>query len=459
MIPRAWAEEALRAALATGGDFADLFVEDTDRTSLERVGGQVKNATVGRDAGAGVRIVKGENYVYATTCDLSRQGLVEAARKAAAALSGSAGKRDVLLCESVPANIHPVKLLSRDIPFQKKIEVLRAAEAAALGVSGEIAQVWCSIADVDQRVLIANSEGLYVQDRRVRTRLVIRATATFNGENQDAFHGPGALKGWEYILSLDPAAIGKKVGETAVRMAHADPAPAGVMPVIIGPGEGGVIFHEACGHSLEATGVARGDSELAGKMGQVIASPLVSAVDDGTLAGEWGSLNIDDEGHPTQRNALITNGVLTSYMVDRVGGIRMKCAATGSSRRQNYTFAPTSRMTNTFICPGKDTEEAIIASTGEGIYTADMSGGSVNPTTGEFNFAVSEAYLIKNGKIDRPVRGATLVGRGSEVLMNIDRVADNLAQNQGMCGSMSGAVPTNVGQPTIRVKSMTVGGR
>ena len=242
-------------------------------------------------------------------------------------------------------------------------------------------------------------------------------------------------------------------------MLNAEECPAGVMPVIIDNGFGGVIFHEACGHSLEATQVALGNSEFCGKLGQQIASPIVTALDDGTMPNEWGSINIDDEGTPSTRLVLIENGILKNYMIDRLNGRRMGMAPTGSARRQDYTFAPTSRMRNTFIAPGSDENDEIIATAGDALYAKSMGGGSVNPTTGEFNFAVQEGYLVKDGKIDRPVRGATLIGKGSEILMKIDRVGKHLKLAQGMCGSLSGSVPTNVGQPMIRVTSLTVGGR
>ena len=231
------------------------------------------------------------------------------------------------------------------------------------------------------------------------------------------------------------------------------------MPVVIDNGFGGVIFHEACGHGLEATAVARNASVFAGKMGQLIASPLVTAIDDGTIPNGWGSAEMDDEGTPTARNILIQDGILTSYMVDRLNGRRMGAAITGSARRQDYRYAPTSRMTNTFIANGKSDPADIIANTEYGLYAKQMGGGSVDPATGSFNFAVLEGYMIRNGKIAEPVRGATLIGKGYEVLRDIDMVGNNLKRAQGMCGSKSGSVPTDVGQPMIRVSSMTVGGR
>ena len=265
--------------------------------------------------------------------------------------------------------------------------------------------------------------------------------------------------GLEMFETIDPKNVGIHAAKQAVTMAGASYCPAGVMPVAIENGFGGVIFHEACGHSLEASSVAYGQSQFAGKLGQQIANPKVTAIDDGTIPNAWGSINFDDEGTPAQRNILIENGILKSYMIDKFNGRRMGMASTGSSRRQSYAYTPTSRMTNTFIAPGDDKNEDIIGSIEYGLYAKEMGGGSVNPTTGEFNFAVNEGYIIRNGAICEPVRGASLVGKGSECIMNIDMVGSNLEMGQGMCGSSSGSVPTNVGQPLIRVSSITVGGR
>ena len=304
---------------------------------------------------------------------------------------------------------------------------------------------------------------MYVAVEIVRDVAVVAAEkimASKDGDSQSGHSAPGAMMGYELFSDrVDVEAEARNAARMATTMLHADPCPAGVMPVVIDGGFGGVIFHEACGHSLEAQAVAFGNSEFAGKLGQRIASPIVTAVDDGTLPGEWGSLNIDDEGTPTTRLVLIQDGVLINYMVDRLNGRRMNMAPTGSSRRQDYTFAPTSRMRNTYIAAGSDDEAEIIATCGDGLYAKSMGGGSVNPVTGEFNFAVAEGWLIKDGKVDRPVRGATLIGKGAEVLKKIDRVGGKMWMAQGMCGASSGSIPTNVGQPMIRVTDMTVGGR
>ena len=460
MILKSIAEQVLHEALRTGGDFAELFCEDRRSGAVGLVDGRVENASTVRRHGAGIRVYSGLNSVYVHTNDTGLSGLTAAARKAADAVSGTAAVRDIRLTQSIAGNLHPIKAMPMDVAGARKARLLRDMDLAARAVSPEIHQVRANLTYWDSDVLIANSEGLYTGDRRVYTRVACSAVAEGDGESQSGSEAPGAMMGFELFEGrVDVAAVAGKAARQAVTMLHAEPCPAGVMPVVIDGGFGGVIFHEACGHSLEAQAVAFGNSEFAGKLGQRIAAPIVTAIDDGTMPGEWGSLNIDDEGTPTTRLTLIKDGVLVNYMVDRLNGRRMNMPVTGSSRRQDYTFAPTSRMRNTFIAPGSDDEGEIIATCGDGLYARSMGGGSVNPVTGEFNFAVAEGYLIRDGKVDRPVRGATLIGRGSEVLKKIDRVGGNMWMAQGMCGASSGSIPTNVGQPMIRVTDMTVGGR
>lgn len=461
MITRKNAEQVLAEALKTGGDFAEIFMEDRTSSALSLVDGHVEDAVNARRHGAGIRIYHGLNSVYVHTNDTSLSGLLSAASKAADAVpGGKTGIRDVHLTRSIQRNIHEFSQLPMDVSGVRKAKLLQDANLATKAVSSEITQVRAGLTSWDSDVIIANSEGLFTGDRRVYTRINVSAVASGKGETQSGYNAPGALMGYElFETRVDPEQVARIAGEMAVTMLHADACPAGVMPVVIDGGFGGVIFHEACGHSLEATSVAFGDSEFSGKLGQQIASPIVTAIDDGTMANEWGSSNIDDEGIPTTRLVLIENGILKNYMVDRLNGRRMNMPSTGSGRRQDYTFAPTSRMRNTFIAPGNHDEGEIIASCPDGLYAKSMGGGSVNPITGEFNFAVAEGYLIRNGKIDRPVRGATLIGKGAEVLMKIDRVGKKMWMAQGMCGSSSGSVPTNVGQPMIRLTDITVGGR
>ena len=460
MIQKKIAEAALAAAMKTGGDFAELFEQDERSGALSMSFDRIEDAVTGRIHGAGLRVFKGLNSVYVYTNDTSLEGLLRAAERAADAVGTGNELRDVRLTGSYLKNIHAFGELPMDIPGTRKADLLRRASSAAKSVSSEIGQVRVSIADSDGEVLIANSEGLFTTDRRVYTRIRISAIAAGNGENQTGTEAPGALMGYELFRTrVDVEAAAIQAAKRAVTMLHAEPCPAGKMPVVIGNGFGGVIFHEACGHSLEAAAVAFGNSEFCGKLNTQIASPVVTAIDDGTLENEWGSTNIDDEGTPTTRLVLSENGILKNYMIDRLNARRMGMPATGSGRRQDYSFAPTSRMRNTYIAAGTDDDDEMIATCGDGLYAASMGGGSVNPITGEFNFAVSEGYLIRDGKIDRPVRGATLIGRGSEILTRIDRVGKNMTMAQGMCGASSGSIPTNVGQPRIRVTDITVGGR
>jgi len=307
--------------------------------------------------------------------------------------------------------------------------------------------------------VVANSETLYPSDRQTRTRMAISAIASNGTENQSGSCSPGRSMGMEVFELFDPNEIGRKAARQALVNLSAIPCPSGKMTVAIANGFGGVIFHEACGHSLEATSVGVGMSQMCGKLGKQVANPKVTAIDDGTIPNAWGSCNIDDEGKPMQKRVLIENGILKSYMIDRLGERRMGLPSTASGRRQSYSFEPTSRMTNTFIANGPDKNEDIIASIENGIYCAAMGGGSVNPFTGDFNFAANEAYLVKNGKICEPVRGASLIGNGGDIIMNIDMVGQDMETAQGMCGSSSGSIPTDVGQPLIRVSEITVGGQ
>ena len=460
MLQKSWIEAALEAAKTTGGDFSELFAEDRVSNGIVMMDGKIQNASTSRSHGAGIRVYKGLNSVYVYTSDLSSEGLLACAKKAAQAVGEGAFENKVHLVRSISANIHPIKELPSTVESSRRARVVNDAYTAAKGYSNEISQVVARLIDWDSEVTIANSDGLLTGDRRVYTRLYTSAVAASGTENQSGYAGPGAQMGFELFSGrVDPEECGKNAAQQAVKMLHADNCPAGVMPVVIDGGFGGVIFHEACGHSLEATSVAFGNSEFCGKLGEKIASDRVTAIDDGTIPNEWGSLNIDDEGTPTTKLVLIENGVLKNYMVDRLNGRRMGMPPTGSSRRESYSYAPTSRMRNTYIAAGSDDEAEIIATCGDGLYAKDMGGGSVNPVTGEFNFAVSEGYLIKDGKIDKPVRGATLIGKGKEILQRIDRVGKNMWMAQGMCGSISGSIPTNVGQPMIRVTEITVGGR
>lgn len=459
MISREICQRVLERAAATGADYAELFAEHTTNHAINMVDSKVDSIDDNLVAGASVRVFKGLRSVTATTVDTTEAGLLRCAEEAAQALGEGTAEISICLHERLFGDIHPIAIVPSTVGNPRKVEILKEGYFAAKEYADTICQVTGTLLDVDHKILVANSEGVYAQDRQIRTRLMISAVAEVNGETQTGSCRPGRRMGLEMFEQIDPKAVGIHAARQAVTMAGAGYCPAGVMPVAIDNGFGGVIFHEACGHSLEATAVAYGRSQFAGKLGEKIAHEKVTAIDDGTIPNAWGSINIDDEGTPAQRNVLIENGVLKSYLVDKFNGRRMGMASTGSARRESYRYTTTSRMTNTFIAPGEDSNEDIISSIDYGLYAKEMGGGSVNPVTGEFNFAVNEGYLIRHGKICEPVRGASLVGTGAEVIQKIDMVGSQLDMGQGMCGSSSGSIPTNVGQPMIRVSSITVGGR
>ena len=459
MLSKNIVSQVLAKCLITGGDFAEIFEDDSINNSISLVDGKVQDAIGGRSYGIGIRIFKGLKSVYAYTNNNSLNSLLETAYRAALALGDVKEEKSIVLSEKKIETIHPILYYPKDVQYERKISILKSAYNGAKNYNSDISQVISSYSDKEQSILIANTDGLYVEDKRIRTRLGVSAVASKENENQTGFQGPGRHMGIEMFETIDAEAAGIEAARIAHTMLHAKNCPAGNMTVAIDNGFGGVIFHEACGHALEATAVAKGNSVFAGKLGQKIASSKVTAIEDGTIPNAWGSLNIDDEGNKTQKNVLIENGILKGYMIDKLNGRRMNMEPTGSSRRQSYKYQPTSRMTNTYIAAGTDKPEDIIKSIDNGLYAKKLGGGSVNPVTGEFNFSVQEGYLVKNGVIQEPVRGASLIGKGSDVLMEIDMVGDNLELAQGVCGSSSGSIPTNVGQPMIRVKNITVGGR
>jgi len=449
--------ELLDRALSTGADFAEFFFENTVSDTLEMTGKDLTTSVRSNIHGVAVRILKGDECVNGYTNSLS--ALEALTDRLTSSFEGERVKNAAPLTEVVKDRNIEFEKNPVDIHAADKVRLLAEAYEGAKAYSEEITQVLSRALDKCQEILVVNSEGVYATDTRTNLRFMVQCVASDGKDMMSGMRDAGGNTGFELLEGVNFAELGRSAAETAVTMLHADYIPGGKMTVVINNGFGGVILHEACVHSLEATSVAKNASVFCGKLGQKIASDVITAVDDGTLHNYWGSLNVDDEGHRTQRNVLIENGILKSYLVDYRNQKIMDHPATGSGRRQSYKYLPTSRMTNTFIENGTSTFEEIIAATEYGLFAKSMGGGSVQPATGEFNFAVNEGYLIENGKITRPVRGATLIGSGAEVLMNIDMVADNLATAHGMCGSLSGSIPTDVGEPTIRVQNMTVGGR
>jgi len=459
MLNDSVSNDILDSAMSQGADFAELFIEERTGKGVSLLNGRVMSATTSRRMGFGIRIMSGVKSVYVYTDDDDAEGLVKLASEAASALkSDSAAAVETVksLCKSSMCDIvvDPMDKSKKDY-----VDYLRRASVYALSFDPLITQTMGSVAVSKRYAHVINTRGVNTADTTERIRLVVETVATKDGQKQSGRVAPGTMRGFEFLDEYPLIDKTRECCETAIRMVNAGYAPSGKMPVVINNGFGGVIFHEACGHALEATAVGIKSSCFTDMQGKQIASSVVSARDNARIEGEWGSYGTDDEGNTSSDLLLIENGILKNYMVDELGARRMGCKPTGCGRRQDYTFAPTSRMSNTYIENGNDNPADIIADTEYGLYAASMGGGSVDTATGEFNFAVDEGYMIRNGKIAEPVRGATLIGRGSEVLMNIDRVGNDLKHAAGMCGSVSGNIPVTVGQPTIRVSSILVGGR
>jgi TldD protein len=450
----------LDAALRTGGDFAEVFAEDRRGTAARLDDGRVEDMSSGRERGAGIRVIVGDTTGFAHTADLSEAGLMVAAQAAAAAAhQGGGGTRQVSLQRVHAPSPYDVTQLPEDVPKATKVELLHRADEAARTVGGAIRQVSVVYGDSRRRILVANSEGTLASDDQVKTRFAISCVASGDTGMQTGRESIGLTVGFELFERYDIEALARAAAQRALTKLGARPAPSGTLPVVIKAGSGGVLFHEACGHGLEADHIAKDSSVFTGRIGQLVASPLVTLVDDGTMGPEWGALSIDDEGHPTARNVLIDQGRLTEYMWDGLRARKEGRASTGNGRRESYQHLPMVRMTNTFVTNGAEDPDEIIRQTPHGVYVAQLGGGQVNTATGDFVFGMTEAYLIEDGRITEPLRDANLIGNGPEVLKNIDVVGNDFDMGwPGTCGKQGQGVPVGDGQPTLRVTALTVGG-
>jgi len=449
----------LQAALRRGGDFAEVFAEDRRTSSARLDDRRIEELVTGRERGAGVRVVAGDTTGYAHTADLSEESLREAAEAAAAATRASSGADRVIGLDRREApRPHAVRDLPESVEKSRKAEVLVRIDDAARAAGGAIAQVSASYADSRRRILVANSDGVLAEDDQVRTRLMVQAVAVGDTGLQTGMEAPGLTIGFELFDEVDPEEVARAAANRALTLLRAQPAPSGRLPVVLRKGAGGVLFHEACGHGLEADLVAKDASVFRDRVGEAAASPLVTLVDDGTLAREWGTYAIDDEGTPAQHNTLIENGTLTDYMWDHVRARKEGRAPSGNGRRETYQHLPMVRMTNTYLLRGETDPDDIVAGTERGIYCAQLGGGQVNTATGDFVFGMTEAYLIENGEITQPLRAANLIGNGPETLMRIDAVGNDFGTWPGTCGKFGQGVPVSAGQPTLRVSELTVGG-
>jgi TldD protein len=451
-------ERVLDSALRRGGEFAEVFVEDRRATSASLDDGRVEELSSGRDRGAGVRVVVGETTGYAHTADLSQSGLLAAAEAAAAVARDGGGTRTVALAPSEAPRPYDVTIFPEDVAKARKIELLARADDAARSVGAAVTQVSAGYGDSRRRILVANSDGVLVSDDQVRSRFSVSCVAVGDTGMQTGFETAAFTVGFELFDTVEVEEVAGAAAKRALAKLSARPAPSGEVPIVLASGSGGILFHEACGHGLEADHIAKDASVYVGQVGSLVASPLVTLVDDGTIAREWGTFSVDDEGHEARRNVLIENGVLTDYMWDYLRARQEGRRSSGNGRRQSYRDLPMVRMTNTFLVDGDADPDELLAQTPTGVYVAKLGGGQVNTTTGDFVFGTVEAYLIENGRITEPLRDANLIGNGPETLRRIDAVANDFATSPGTCGKDGQSVPVGTGQPTLRITGVTIGG-
>lgn len=458
MLDRDLVTDVLRAARRKGGDFAEVFVEERSSTSIRLDDGKVEELTTGHDRGAGVRVARGTSYGYAFSNRLDRGSLLEAAEAASAALRGEAPGAVVDLTTREGPGRNRAERPAAGVPAATKVGWLRELNEAARGVSPEVVQVVGVYGDSLQRRLIAASDGRWIEEDRPRIRMVAQVVARRDELIQTGWHGPAACAGVEFLDAHPPAKTGERAATRAVGMLDSIPAPAGEMAVVVANGCGGVLFHEAVGHPLEADAVDKEASVYRGLIGQRCASELIHGVDDATVANGWGSYDFDDEGEPAQRTVLFVDGVLQGFLQDRLRAAKMGVTSTGNGRRESYAHPPVVRMTNTNILPGATDPADVIGTTDRGIYVTGLSGGQVNPATGDFVFGVSEGFLIEQGRISTPVRGANLIGRAIDVMSSVDAVGTDFASWEGVCGKDGQNAPVGSGAPTLRIARITVGG-
>src|ERR1700728_2394516 len=451
-------ERVLSASLANGGDMAEVSAEDRQTSSAILDDRRIEELSSGRERGAGIRVVVGETTGFAHTADLSEAGLLVAAEAAAAvARRGGGGNKTVALPprQSLPDRR---SVLPSQVEKSAKLELLSRADDAARSAGSSITQVQVGYGDSRRQVLIASTDGLLSEDDQIRTRFNVSCVATGDTGMQTGFESVARTEGFELFGQFAVEDIARIAARRAIGKLAARPAPSGELPVILAGGSGGILFHEACGHGLEADHIVKDSSVYVGQVGQQVASSLVTLVDDGTVSGEWGNFAVDDEGKAAARNVLIEDGVLTDYMWDWLRARKEGRPSSGNGRRQSYQHLPMVRMTNTFLLAGTENPDELVAQTPRGVYVAKLGGGQVNTATGDFVFGTSEAYLIEDGRITEPLRDANLIGNGPEVWRRIDVVATDFAMMPGTCGKDGQSVPVGCGQATLRITGVTIGG-
>ncbi|MEL7155249.1 MAG: TldD/PmbA family protein [Actinomycetota bacterium] len=458
MISEDVVEAVLNEALAGGASFAEIFAEDARRGAVNLDDGRIESLASSRDRGAGIRVVSGSATGFAHTADLTPDGLTRAARAAADAVPGDGSGSAKRMVMATP-DAGPVAVRPEDIEKGAKVDLLRRAEEVARSADAAITQVSARYGENRRRILVANSEGVLAGDDQTRTSFSVSCVASGDAGLQTGSETVGLSIGYELFDRYQVEELAARAAKRALTKLEARPAPSGTWPVVIGPGSGGVLFHEACGHGLEADLVRKGASAFAGRLGEQVASPLVTLIDDGTMDDEWGRYAIDDEGAPAQRNVLIENGILVDYLWDGLRAREEGRPSSGNGRRQSYRHLPMVRMTNTYLTGGDADPEDIIASVDNGVYVARLGGGQVNTASGDFVFGMVEAYLIEDGKLTAPLREGQLIGNGPKVLTQIEAVGNDFEMGPpGTCGKDGQGVPVGDGVPTLKVAELTIGG-
>ncbi|MBL8910698.1 MAG: metalloprotease TldD [Archangium sp.] len=454
-------ERLLSAAMERGADFAEVYVERNEFTAVTLEEDKVKSAQNGLSQGVGVRVISGPRVGYAYSDDLDDEALFRAARTAAFIANGGGSEKAYGVSRVAQSDRYALATHLADVQVAKKRDLLLRANSTARAYDPRVKQVMCTWADSTKRILIANTRGLLAEDTqdmcRISTMVVVEGA---NDERRTGSYGGGGRVAFEHFDTFTPERVATEAARQAISCLGAEEAEAGQQTVVLAPGWSGILLHEAVGHGLEADFIRKGTSLFAGKLGQKVASDLVTVIDDGTIPNARGSLNIDDEGHAGEHKVLIENGELKGYMFDSLNADLMGQRTTGSGRRESFKHLPMPRMTNTYLAPGRDTPDDIVKSVDKGIYCANFGGGQVDITNGNFVFEVSEAYALEGGKLGRPLKGVTLIGVGPEALKNVTRVGNDPRHDPGMgtCGKDGQSVPVGVGLPTLRIDNMTVGG-
>jgi len=452
--------DILAVALSQGGDYADLYFEHRQTSSILFEEQSVKTAGAGVIQGVGVRVVDGDGTGYAYSEDFTPEAMRQAAETAAkiARSRSQVGPQSVTL-RTTP-NLYPVRQPSWETPARDKLAIIRRADAAARAYDPMIQRVVVSFADEIKHIAIATSDGTLAEDVQPMLRLNVQALSETGHQRQTAMEGGGGRLGMEYFEIHTPEQIAHEAARQAVLLQTAIDAPAGQFPVVLGKGDSGILLHEAVGHGLEADFNRKKTSNYSDRVGQPVASTLVTVVDDGTIANSRGSINVDDEGNLPRKNILIEEGILAGYMQDHISTKHFGVAPSGNGRRETFRHYPMPRMTNTYMLPGQDDPEDIIKSVDRGLYCLSYSGGQVNISNGDFVFSVTEAYMIEGGKVTTPVKGVTLIGNGPETLSKVTMVGTDyeLSDGRWTCGKDGQSVPVGVGMPTVLVSGITVGG-